>query len=195
MIRKAILLVALLTVAAVSAQAGDWKVDPSHSSVKFDVSHMVISRVHGIFGQFEGSMSFDDSMFNASKVEFTVQIASVDTDNADRDKHLKSADFFDAEKHPTMSFKSTSVRNGKGDSFELEGDLTIHSVTKTVIFNCEYYGTVKDPWGNTKSGFSATVKINRQDFGLSWSKSLDSGGLVVGDDVTIKLDLEFALAK
>jgi polyisoprenoid-binding protein YceI len=189
-----ILVAVLVLMSAVSVQAEVWKVDPAHSSIKFEVRHMVISRVHGIFGQFDGTMSFDDSSFNSSKVNFIVQTASVDTDNADRDKHLKSADFFDVVAHPTMTFKSTAVRKGSGDSFELEGELTIHSVTKTVVFVCDYYGSVVDPWGNTKSGFSASTTINRQDFGITWSKSLDSGGLVVGDDVTIVLDLEFAIA-
>ena len=187
----------LFTVAAVIAMisavdAAEWKIDAAHSTVGFEVRHLVISRLRGQFQEFDCRLKFDASALEAGSVEFTVQTASIDTDNEDRDKHLRTGEFFDTENHPTMTFKSSKVIKGDENKFKLVGDLTIRGVTKEVVFDCEFYGAVKDPWGNTKSGFSAHTEINRQDFKVSWSKSLDSGGLVVGDMVNITVDVEFA---
>jgi polyisoprenoid-binding protein YceI len=168
-----------------------WSVDVAHSSFGFVVKHLVISKVRGQFKQFDGSVHFDEKNITGGSAEFTVQMTSVDTENKDRDNHLRSADFFDVETFPTMSFKSKSV-SGNTEGFKIVGDLTIKDITKEVTFDCDYYGTVIDPWGNTKSGFSATTKINRQDFNITWSKVIEAGGLVVSDEVKIEIELELA---
>ena len=192
MIQKRLMMIIISLAALVSfAGATEWKVDKSHSSVNFEVRHLVITKTHGNFVEFDGSLQFDDSAFEESAVTFSVKTASVSTDDEKRDQHLKSPDFLDAEKYPDMTFKSVNIIKGRGTEFEMVGDLTIKGVTKRVTFECEYFGTAKDPWGNAKSGFSARTRINRHDFGVSWSKTLDSGGVVVGDEVTITLDLEF----
>lgn len=187
----------LVAVFATASMAESWSVDPVHSIVEFSVRHLVISKVKGRFGEFAGTVSFDGKTPVGGSVELTVQIASIDTHDEDRDTHLKSAEFFDAEKNPTMVFKSKKVVVGDGESseFKLIGDLTIRETTKEVTFDCEFHGVVNDPWGNTKAGFSAMTKINRQDFGLKWSKTLDTGGLLLGNEVTIVLELELLKAE
>ena len=183
---------AILTLAllASAGQAASWEVDKPHSTVQFKVSHLVIANVVGSFGDFTASMDFDGENLASGSVEMTVQVASVDTDNADRDKHLRSADFFDAEKFPTMTFKSKKVVPGEGKSFQLVGDLTIRGITKEVTFDCEFNGTAEF-MGTTKAGFTAETTINRQDFDVSWNRNLDAGGVVVGEEVKIMLELEF----
>lgn len=172
-----------------------WNVDAVHSSVKFSVSHLVISDVDGSFKKFSGSVTASKPDFTDGTVEFTVDVKSISTDNDTRDNHLKSPDFFDAEKYPEMTFKSTSFKKVSGDKYELKGDLTIHGVTKNVKFDVIYGGTVNDGMGNTKAGFKVTTVIDRFEYGLKWSKATEAGGLVVGKDVTINLKLEFAKAK
>lgn len=197
MFKKLILLSAFMLFAIGSVYAADeteaasnsWKIDGAHSSIGFSVRHLVISKVKGGFNDFSGSVTFDGENLSAGSVEFTVKVASIDTDNEDRDKHLSSPDFFDVEKYADMTFKSKSVVVSE-DGFMLVGDLTIKDVTNEVTFNCEFNGTVVDPWGNTRAGFSAVTKINRQDFNITWSKALETGGLVVSDEVTIQLELE-----
>ncbi len=181
------------TVAAatlsLSTIAADWTIDKPHTSVNFAVKHLVITTVNGKFTDFDGTINFDGENLKDASVEMTIQTASVDTDNERRDKHLKSADFFDVENYPTMTFKSTRVIPGEGNHFKLVGNLTIRGVTKEVTFDCEFHGTAQ--MGNTtKAGFSATTVVNRQDFGVNWSKTLDNGGLVAGNEVTIRLDVE-----
>lgn len=192
-IAAALLLVAVFATASMSES---WSVDPVHSIVEFSVRHLVISKVKGRFGEFEGTVSFDGKSPAGGSVELTVQVASIDTDDEDRDTHLKGPDFFDAENNPTMVFKSKKVVVGDGESgeFKLIGDLTIRGTTKEVTFDCELHGVVNDPWGNTKAGFSASTVINRQDFGLKWSKTLEAGGLLLGNEVTIVLELELLKA-
>jgi len=192
MLRRFLFTVAAIVMTISAVDAAEWKIDPVHSTIGFEVRHLVISRIRGQFQEFDCSLKFDNSAIEAGSVEFTVQTASIDTDNEDRDKHLRTSEFFDTENHPTMTFKSGKVVKGDDNKFKLVGALTIRGVTKEVTFDCEFYGVVKDPWGNTKSGFSAHTEINRQDFKVSWSKSLDSGGLVVGDMVNITVDVEFA---
>jgi polyisoprenoid-binding protein YceI len=177
------------------AQAGKWTVDASHSNVKFSVSHLVVSETEGYFKVFDGSIDAPTADFQNAKIDFSVDVNSVNTDNEMRDKHLKSDDFFNAEKFPKMTFKSTSFKKVKGNSYVLEGDLTIRDVTKKVKFNVTYGGSVVDPWGNTKAGFKTTTTISRKAYGLLWSKMTEAGGAVVGDEVTITLKLEFAKAK
>ncbi|GAA4464353.1 YceI family protein [Nemorincola caseinilytica] len=184
----------LFVASSVTAQT-KWNVDASHSNVKFSVSHLVISEVEGSFTKFNGSIDAPAADFNNAKVEFTVDVNSINTDNEGRDKHLKSDDFFNAEKFPQMTFKSTSFKKGKGNNYVMEGDLTIRDVTKKVKFDVAYGGSVVDPWGNTKAGFKTTTKISRKAYGLMWNKMTEAGGAVVGDEVTIILKLEFGKAK
>jgi polyisoprenoid-binding protein YceI len=189
--RKGIVTAAsLLLVFASLARAEKWEIDVAHSSVGFSVRHMVVTKTHGKFNEFTGYIDFDGKNVENGSVEITAQIASIDTDNKKRDDHLRGPDFFDAEKFPTMTFKSKKVIKGSGSEFKLVGDLTIKDVTKEVTFDCEFNGVINDPMGNTHAGFSAVVKINRQDFNVKWSKSLDAGGLVVGDEVKISLEIE-----
>jgi polyisoprenoid-binding protein YceI len=189
----------LFTLAALLSVAGfsqtKWNIDPAHSSVKFTVSHLVISEVEGNFKKFNGSITSAKPDFNDAAIDFTVDINSINTDNESRDKHLKSDDFFNAEKYPNMTFKSASFKKLSGNKYELKGNLTIRDITKPVTFEVSYGGTVKDPWGNTKAGFKATGKINRFDYNLKWNSLTEAGGAVVGKEVTIDLKLEFAQSK
>ncbi len=187
------LLALMLFVPAI--QAEKWTVDGTHSSVNFSVSHLVISKTRGEFKDFSGDISFSEKEIETSSVEFNINVTSIDTEDEGRDDHLRNADFFDVEKYPTMTFKSNKVIKGKESDFKLIGDLTIKDVTKEVTFDCTYAGTVNDPWGNTKSGFSAETKINRQDFNVKFSKVLETGGLVVGDEISIVLEIEANLVK
>jgi len=191
------LIACLLVMAGVNAQAqpSKWTVDPTHSSVKFTVSHLTVSEVEGRFKTFNGTLESPSKDFNNGQVNFTVDVTTVNTDDATRDGHLKSDDFFNAEKYPQMTFKSTSFKKVKNNIYALEGNLTIRDVTKKVKFAVLYGGTMVDPYGNTKAGFKATGKISRKEYGLKWSKLTEAGGAVVGDDVNILLNLEFAKQK
>ena len=186
---------AMLLFAAANAQVTKWSNDPMHSSVKFTVSHLTVSEVEGRFKTFSGSIETPSKDFNNASVNFTVDVASVTTDDDNRDKHLKSDDFFNAEKYPQMTFKSTSFKKVKGNIYALEGNLTIRDVTKKVKFVVMYGGTAVDPYGNTKAGFKANGKISRKDYNLKWNKLTEAGGAVVGDEVTILLNMEFAKQK
>lgn len=172
-----------------------WKLDPAHSGAEFRVKHMMISNVKGSFSGLTGSLIEDTTDPTSSRVEASIDIASISTGDAQRDGHLKSADFFDAEKFPTMTFKSTKVeRTGEGE-YTVTGDLTLHGTTRPVTFAVEGPSTPgKDPWGNTRIGLSATAKINRKDFGLSWNAALETGGFLVGEDVQITIDAQFIQA-
>ncbi len=190
MYKKTLTAVVLMLVLAVSVPAATWKLDKAHSSIGFSVRHMVISKTTGTFGEFDGAIEFDGKNVMTGSVEVTAQMASVDTDDTKRDDHLRSPDFFDVEKYPTMTFKSTKVKSTGKDSFELTGMLTIKGISREVTFDCEFNGTMSDPMGNTRAGFSAETEIDRQDFNVSFSKVLDGGGLVVGDMVKLMLELE-----
>lgn len=179
---------------ALPALAADWNLDASHSSVGFKVKHMAISKVKGSFGEFSGTVTGEPGKPETFAAEITIQLASVDTGNEKRDDHLRNPDFFDVEKHPTMMFRSTGVTMD-GDEGILMGELTLHGVTKLVELELEYRGQIDDPWGNTRAGFSAEGRIDRREFGLTWSKALETGGLVVGNDVDIELEIELVLAK
>ncbi|MBK9319442.1 MAG: YceI family protein [Bacteroidetes bacterium] len=185
----------LATTAIASAQNTTWNIDASHTNVKFTVTHLVISEVEGSFRAFDGKVTSTSPDFNNANIEFTVDVKSIDTDNEDRDKHLKSDDFFNAEKFPQMVFKSTSFKKTEGKNYVLTGDLTIRDVTKKVTFDVTYGGTVKDPWGNTKAGFKAKSKINRKDYKLMWGAVTEAGGMVVSDEVEIAINLELSQAK
>ena len=172
-----------------------WKLDPAHSVAEFKVKHMMISNVKGQFSGISGELFFDEAELTNSHVEVSVAADSINTRDAQRDAHLKSADFFHVEKFPTLEFKSTRItRKGDGE-LALAGELTIHGVTRRVVFNVEGPApAAKDPWGNTRLGLSATTRINRKDFGLTWNTALETGGILVGDDVTITLDVQFVKA-
>ena len=165
-------------------------IDTTHSSVGFVVRHMVVSKVRGTFGAFKGTIAYDPARIERSTVEVEIDVNSIDTREPKRDAHLRSADFFDVEKFPTMTFHSTSVKRTDDDTLLVAGDLTLHGVTKPVTLVVDELGGGKDPWGNTRIGAQATTKINRQDFGISFNKTLDGGGVLVGDEIAITIDVE-----
>ena len=167
---------------------GTWNVDASHSEVGFTARHLMVSKVRGQFKDFAAVVNVAQP-FEQSTVEATVQLASVDTNSADRDTHLKSADFFDVENNPAMTFKSTKVTNDA-----LEGNLTIKGITKPVTFDLDFGGVSADPWGGTRAGFEATTEINRKDFDLSWNAAIEGGGVLVGEKVKIALDVQLVQA-
>ena len=167
---------------------GSWTVDPAHTEVGFVARHLMVTKVRGSFTGVAGTVEVADPI-TGSSVDVTVDLATVDTRNADRDGHLKSADFFDVENNPTMTFKSTSFTGE-----ELAGDLTIKGVTHPVTFDVEFEGVQTDPWGNTKAGFSAAAKINRKDWGLNWNAAIEGGGVLVSEKIDIVLDVQLAKA-
>ena len=195
MFKRMVLAVVFVFLAVSFSQAEKWDIDGAHSSIGFSVSHLVISKTTGKFKEFNGAINFDGKDLKTGSVEMTVVVNSINTEDENRDKHLRSADFFDIEKFPNMMFKSTKIHDVNGNKFKLTGDLTIKDVTKEVTFDAEFNGVVNDPWGNTKAGFTAETTINRQDFNITWSNTLDGGGLVVGNDVKINIELELAKAK
>ncbi len=180
---------ALSVVFVAQAYAADYKVDPAHSSVGFEVRHLV-SNVQGQFRDYEGTFTFDEKDLSKFKIKSSAKAASIDTANAKRDEHLKSPDFFDAKKFSTITFVSNKLEKAGDSTFKATGDFTMHGVTKPVVFEVESMGEAKDPWGNTRRGFVAKAKINRKDFGIVWNKALDSGGVMLGDDVKLMLNLE-----
>lgn len=172
-----------------------WKLDPAHSVAEFKVKHMMISNVKGSFTGLTGTLVEDKNDPTRSTVEAAIDIATLNTGDAQRDAHLKGADFFHHEQHPQMTFNSTRVEKKGDDEYTVTGDLTLHGTTKPVTFKVEGPSTpTKDPWGNTRIGLSATAKINRKDFGLSWNAALETGGVLVGEDVQITIDAEFIQA-
>lgn len=173
-----------------TSMAADYTIDAGHSGVMFKVRHLAISSVTGRFEKFSGSFSYDPKNVKASKAEALIEAASINTDQSKRDDHLRNADFFDVEKFPELKFVSKSVKNAKKDRFDIVGDLTLHGVTKSVVLNAEFGGATKDPWGNNRIGFTASTTINRKDFGLTYHKALETGGLVVGEEVKITLEIE-----
>ncbi|WP_460799470.1 YceI family protein [Microbacterium sp. GXF0217] len=181
----------MTTIDVPGYRAGTWALDPSHSEVTFSVRHMMISKVRGTFGMKSATLVAPENPLEAS-VTASVDVSSVDTKDEGRDTHLRSADFFDVENHPTMEFVSTGARVEDGDFF-VDGDLTIRGITKPVSFAFDFGGFGQDPWGNYKAGASASTTINREDFGLTWNAALETGGVLVGKDITINLDLQGSL--
>jgi polyisoprenoid-binding protein YceI len=185
-----LLAVTLGAPAAALAEESTWAIDGAHSHTGFTIRHLVISNVRGEFGKTTGVVTLDDKDLARSSVEATIETGSVDTRVADRDAHLRSPDFFDAAKYPTMTFKSTRVEKAGNGKLKVTGNLTIKDVTKPVVLDVSGpTGEVKDPWGNTRRGISATAKINRRDFGLTWGKVVEAGP-VVGDEVAIEIEAE-----
>jgi polyisoprenoid-binding protein YceI len=186
-----ILWLLILAVSTNFAQT-NWSVDKAHSKIGFSVTHMVISQVEGQFNSFDAKIVTDGDNFENAKIDFSADVNSINTDNEKRDNHLKSDDFFNAEKFPKMTFKGKSFKKVDGKNYILVGDLTIRDVTKEVSLNVKFNGIVKDPWGNTKAGFKITGEVNRFDYGLKWNAALETGGLVAGEDVTLDINLELA---
>ena len=174
-------------------QAGTWKLDPTHSEVAFSVRHLAISKVKGVFEDFDVTVTAPENPSDAT-VEATIEIASVNTKQAQRDQHLRTSDFFAADEHPQILFTSTALHAEENGAFVLDGDLTLRGVTKAVSLKGEFGGIVTDGYGQTKAGVEATTKINRHDFGVSWNAALEAGGVTLGDDVTISFDLQFKLS-
>jgi polyisoprenoid-binding protein YceI len=178
------------------AAATTWNIDPDHTNIGFKVRHLMVSNVRGSFAKHSGVVDIDDKDITKSKVEVTIDTASINTNVQKRDEHLRSADFFDVAKYPTMTFVSRKVVKAGKDNLKVTGDLTLHGITREVVLDVE--GPTmesKDPWGNIRRGAVASTKINRKDFGLTWNKTLETGGVVVGDEVTINLEIEMIKAK
>ena len=183
------------TLATPQTAVSTWNIDPVHSVAEFKVKHMMISNVKGQFTRIKGVLSLDETELTKSRVEASIDAASINTRDEQRDAHLKSADFFDVEKFPSLSFKSTKITRVADGELAVAGELTIHGVARNVVFTVEGpTAPGKDPWGNTRIGLSATTKINRKDFGLTWNTALETGGILVGDEVTITLDVQFIKA-
>lgn len=170
-----------------------WAIDPTHSEIGFKVKHMMFTNVSGKFNTFQAHVENEDNNFETSKISFSAEVDSVDTNNPDRDTHLRSADFFDTDNFPKLSFVSTDIKKINEGEYQISGDLTIKDVTKNITLETEYSGLMTDPWGNTKIGLSITGKINRKEFGLTWNAALETGGVLVGEE--IKLISEIQLIK
>ncbi|MDE3035678.1 MAG: polyisoprenoid-binding protein [Nitrospirota bacterium] len=195
---NAALIVAALSLAwgvgSALAEMARYDVDRDHSAIEFRVTHMVVSKTTGRFMEYSGFVEMDPEALTVKTIEATIKTASITTNHEKRDAHLKGPDFFNVEKFPTMSYKLKSYKK-VGEGYQAVGELTLLGVTKEITLTGTFNGVAKDPWGNTRAGFSAEGKLNRKDFGMNWSKTLDSGGLVVGDEVFIKLDIECIKAK
>jgi polyisoprenoid-binding protein YceI len=186
-------LAAALSLPAAAATS-TWQIDPAHSAAQFAVKHLAISTVRGAFTSVKGTVQFDDKDITKSSVDVTIDVNSVDTRQPDRDKDLRSDHFFDAEHFPAITFKSKRVEQVSPGKLKINGDLTIHGITKEVVLDVDGpTAPVKDPWGNQRMAINATTKINRQDFGVKWNATMDNGGVVVGDEVTITIDAEMTL--
>lgn len=177
------------TIEGVEApQAGTWTIDAAHSSVEVIARHLMLAKVRGRFGSYEGEIVVGDTPED-SGVEVTIDAASIDTGEAKRDEHLRSPDFLDVEDHPTLTFRSTEARRTGERTLEVDGDLTIRGVARPVTLDVEYLGVTQDPWGNTRAAFSATTEINREEFGITWNQALETGGVMVGRKLKVELEL------
>jgi len=193
--KKAVFVVLLaLSFTFVNAQTA-WKIDRSHSNVGFAVTHLIISEVTGQFKSFDGNIEFSKDDLSDANINFSIDVASITTDNEGRDKHLKSDDFFNAEKFPKITFVGKSIKKVDGKKYKLVGDFTMRDVTKQITLDVVYNGTVKDPWGNTKAGFKISGEVNRFDYNLKWNNLMEAGGAVVSKDVAISVNLELSKAK
>ncbi|MEI6437849.1 MAG: YceI family protein [Candidatus Omnitrophota bacterium] len=181
---------------AMAAMAPVYTVDSAHSTIGFAVKHMMVAKVNGVFGDFQGDIKFDANDLAGSKFDFVIKAASINTRNDARDTHLKSADFFDAEKYPTISFKTKKIQQSVAGSYDVTGDLTIKAVTKEIVIPVTVEGPVFNPMAKVDGiGIDANFKVNRQDYGVSWNKALDNGGVVVADDVAVSVNIEAHQAK
>lgn len=186
-----LLLALSLTLLPALAMAATWQIDPSHANIEFKVKHLMVAYVKGVFAKVEGTIEADEADLSKAKVSVTIDTASINTNNAKRDEHLRSPDFFDVANFPAMTFVSKRIVAGAGTVSQVIGDLTIRGVTREVTLEvAELTPAIKDPWGNQRRGATASTMINRKDFGLTWNKVLEAGGVAVGDEVKISLDLE-----
>jgi polyisoprenoid-binding protein YceI len=192
--KLALLFISVLTAGTVIGQT-KWNVDPAHSQVMFTATHLVISEVTGNFGSFNANVTADKADFTDAKIEFTVDVNSINTGNEMRDNHLKSDDFFNASKYPEIKFKGKELKKVSGNKYKLTGDLTIREVTKTITADVTYAGIANDPYGNTKAGFKVKGTINRFDYGLKWNTLTEAGGAVVGKDIEFQVNLQLAKQK
>ena len=173
------------------AMASSWKIDSAHSDVGFKVRHLMVSNVKGSFNKYTGIVDLNETDITKSKVDVTIDVNSINTNELKRDEHLRSADFFDAAKFPTITFVSKKWSSAANGALKVSGNLTIHGITREVVLNVEPFSQeIKDPWGNTRRGTSASANINRKEFGLTWNKALDAGGAMIGDEVSIQLEVE-----
>ena len=191
MVRAALATFSLLTVwpTLAVAEPARWNVDPEHSTIEFRVVHMLVSKTTGHFTEYQGFIDMDAEAETVKAIEAAIKTASVNTNHAKRDAHLRNADFFDVEKYPTMTYRMKQYHK-TADGYQAVGELALHGVTKDITLTGNFNGVAKDPRGNLRAGFNAEGKLNRKDFGMVWSKTLDGGGVVVGDEVLIKLDIE-----
>jgi polyisoprenoid-binding protein YceI len=188
---RTVALALVLVPALALGQSSTWNLDPAHSHASFSIRHMVISNVRGEFGKMSGTVTLDEKDVTRSSVEATIDATTIDTREAKRDEHLRSADFFDVAKHPTITFKSTKVEKAGKDGLKVTGELTIRGTTKPVVLKVTGpTGEVKDPYGMTRRGVSVTTKLNRNDYGVAWSAALEGGGAIVGNDVAIEIEAE-----
>ncbi len=167
-----------------------WKFDPAHSSVTSKVRHMMFAKVHGRFASWQGDVAFDPEAPDNSRVDVRIAVESIETGVADRDTHLRSADFFDAESFPEIRFSTSSFEKLNAETYRLTGELTIRDITRELSFDAHYHGSGRDPWGNERVGFGATTRVNRKDFGLTWNQVLETGGVMVGEDIAIEIDAQ-----
>jgi polyisoprenoid-binding protein YceI len=184
------LLGALALARPAVAEPAEWALDGAHSKLGFSVSHLVVSSVSGRFKQFSGKVELDEANLTKSDVSISIKADSIDTDEPKRDEHLRSADFFDTKKFPELTFKSTKITKAGGKKYKVTGDLSMHGVTKSVTLDAELSDAIKSPWGKMVRSVKMTGKVKRGDFGLKWNKSLDAGGVVVGEDVTLDIQVE-----
>ncbi|MBN8548087.1 MAG: YceI family protein [Deltaproteobacteria bacterium] len=187
---KKLLLLALVTFTTTSAFAVDYTIDPDHTSVGFKVRHLGISSVTGKFAKVSGEFSYDPKDVSAAKAKAVIEANTINTENEKRDKHLRTDEFLDTSKFPQIQFVSKEIKDIKGNEFKVVGDLTIRGVTKTIVLDAEFSGATTDPWGNERAAFEAEAKLDRREFGLTWNKVLEAGGVLVGDEVKITLDVE-----
>ena len=195
MLKRIVILSLAMIMLAWPLQAAEWNIDKAHSSIGFSVRHLVISSVKGSFIDYTDTVKFDGKNLADGSVEVTIKVASINTENEDRDNHLRGSEFFNVAEYPTMTFKSKKIIPGADNEFKMIGDLTMKDVTKEITLDGKFNGTIDDPWGNTRAGFSAETTINRQDFNVSWENKLKDGSLVVGNEVTILLDVELVKQK
>lgn len=167
-----------------------WTVDPTHSSIDFSVRHMMIAKVKGSFHAFEANIVADAHDLTSADIQFSIDLNSIDTRNSDRDNHLRSADFFEIEKNPTLTFQATAIAKIDDGEYSITGDVSLHGVTRSETFAATFEGAGKDPWGNEKVGFSATGSLKRSDYGLTYNAALETGGVLIGDEVKISIDIE-----
>ena len=186
---------AMLRLAPTASQSAVWKMDKAHSQVKFSVAHLVISEVTGVFKDVDATMASNQDDFTDAEIEATIKSASIDTGSEGRDKDVRSDSFLGAEKFPEIRFKSTKIEKTADGMYKITGNLTIRDVTKSVVLDTKYNGTIKDPWGNTRSAFKATTTIDRFDYGVKWDKRMDTGGLIAGRNIDITLLMEFTKSK